>query len=357
MVTSLTSKPKINNVFIYFLNTGKSSHHVSWERLWLWNFASLWKKNKNQKTPTLPCFSKIQGCVPSQTDTPCRFFGTYTCTHGVTSAKNIVSCLSSFMLLQQNITDWVVFEQKFIVHGSGAWKSEMRIPARWGDVPLLGHRLLITSSRGGSLWGLFYKCTNSNHESFTLTIESSPTHPLQPHNTVNLEIRAQHTNFGGKTFRSERHHTLFLWCLSVLTLLQFILRTFPEANESSPKVSYELIWRPLLPLLPALRWPPACPTIWSDRLSSPIIRASLSLGFPCGSAGKESACDAGDLGSIPGLGRSPGEGKGYPLQYSGLENSMDCIVHGVAKSRTRLSDFHSHFTFSTCGCISGYKIQ
>ena len=48
----------------------------------------------------------------------------------------------------------------------------------------------------------------------------------------------------------------------------------------------------------------------------------------------------GDLGSIPGLRRSPGEGKGYSLQYSGLENSMDCIVHGVAKSRTQLSDFH-----------------
>ena len=65
-----------------------------------------------------------------------------------------------------------------------------------------------------------------------------------------------------------------------------------------------------------------------------------TLGFPCSSAGKESTCNAGDLGSIPGLGRSPGEGKGYPLQYSGLENSMDCILHGVAKSRTRLSDFH-----------------
>ena len=56
--------------------------------------------------------------------------------------------------------------------------------------------------------------------------------------------------------------------------------------------------------------------------------------IPCGSAGKESARNAGDLGWIPGLGRSPGEGKGDPLQYSGLENSMDCIVHGVAKSRT-----------------------
>ena len=64
------------------------------------------------------------------------------------------------------------------------------------------------------------------------------------------------------------------------------------------------------------------------------------MSFPCGSAGKESTCNAGDLGSVPGLGRSPGEGKGYPLQYSVLENSMECIVHGVAGSRTRLSDFH-----------------
>ena len=59
-------------------------------------------------------------------------------------------------------------------------------------------------------------------------------------------------------------------------------------------------------------------------------------------AGKESACNVGDVGSIPGLGRSPGEGKGYPHQYSGLENSMDCIVHGVAKSGIQLRDFHYH---------------
>ena len=58
------------------------------------------------------------------------------------------------------------------------------------------------------------------------------------------------------------------------------------------------------------------------------------MGFPGGSSGKESACNAGDLGSIPGLGIFPREGKGHPLQYSGLENSMDCIVHGVAKSLT-----------------------
>ena len=59
------------------------------------------------------------------------------------------------------------------------------------------------------------------------------------------------------------------------------------------------------------------------------------------SCGKESACNAGDLGLIPGLGRSPGEGKGYLLQYSGVENSMDSVDHGVAKSQTQLSDCHS----------------
>ena len=56
-----------------------------------------------------------------------------------------------------------------------------------------------------------------------------------------------------------------------------------------------------------------------------------SLGFPCGSVRKESTHNAGDLGLIPGFGRSSGEGKGYPLQFSGLENSMDCVIHGVHK--------------------------
>ena len=71
------------------------------------------------------------------------------------------------------------------------------------------------------------------------------------------------------------------------------------------------------------------------------------LGFCCGSANKESACNAGDLGLIPGFGRSPGEGKAYPLQDSGLENSMDCTVNGVAESWTRLSDFH----FTSLGVV------
>ena len=77
-----------------------------------------------------------------------------------------------------------------------------------------------------------------------------------------------------------------------------------------------------------------------DPLEKGWTTSPIFLGFPHGSAGKESACNVGDLGLISGLGRSPGEGNGYPLQDSGLENSMDCIVHDVAKSWTQLSDFH-----------------
>ena len=63
-------------------------------------------------------------------------------------------------------------------------------------------------------------------------------------------------------------------------------------------------------------------------------KKNQNMGFLGGSAGKEPTCNMVDLDWIPGLGRSPGEGKGYPLQYSGLKNSMDCIVHWVAKSQT-----------------------
>ena len=81
-----------------------------------------------------------------------------------------------------------------------------------------------------------------------------------------------------------------------------------------------------------------------DRLPTPVF-----LGFPGGSDEKEFTWNAGDLGSIPRFGRSPGEGNSYPLQYSGLKNSMD----GVAKNRTQLSDFH--FTYmkwykTPCNC-------
>ena len=88
-------------------------------------------------------------------------------------------------------------------------------------------------------------------------------------------------------------------------------------------------------------WGQRLPPHWAPRFEWVQLPPE---GFPGGSAGRESTCIEGDLGLIPGLGRSPGEAKGYPLQYSGLENSTDCIVHGVTKSRTRLSDFHLHFT-------------
>ena len=88
----------------------------------------------------------------------------------------------------------------------------------------------------------------------------------------------------------------------------------------------------------------ACCSPWSPKESDTteqlnwielkpyFTSAILPSGFPGGSAGKESACSVRDLGSVSGLGRSPGDGNSYPLQYSGLVNSMDCVVHGVAES-------------------------
>ena len=80
---------------------------------------------------------------------------------------------------------------------------------------------------------------------------------------------------------------------------------------------------------------------WALSATAQGLNPNLAICFLGGSAGKESAGDVGDLGLIPGLGRSPSEGKGYPLQYSGLENSMNCRVHGVTKSQTQLSNFHT----------------
>ena len=80
--------------------------------------------------------------------------------------------------------------------------------------------------------------------------------------------------------------------------------------------------------------------IFRDNINCLIFFLGFNLGFPGGSDSKEFTCNAGDLGSIPGLGRSPGERKDYPLQCSVPENSMDCIVHGVKKSQIRLSNFH-----------------
>ena len=78
---------------------------------------------------------------------------------------------------------------------------------------------------------------------------------------------------------------------------------------------------------PAIQETPVLFLGQEDLLEKDRLPTSVFLGFPGGSADKESDCNVGDLGSIPGLGRSPGEENSYPLQYSGLENAMDCIVH------------------------------
>ena len=87
-------------------------------------------------------------------------------------------------------------------------------------------------------------------------------------------------------------------------------------------------------------------TLFSQVLSVTykLLPSKYPRGYPDSSVGRESACSAGHPSSIPGSESSPGEGKGYPLQYSGLENSMVYIFHGVAKSQTRLSDFHYHLS-------------
>ena len=110
--------------------------------------------------------------------------------------------------------------------------------------------------------------------------------------------------------------------------------------EVSVYVKWASLVAQLIKNLPAMQETPVRFLGQEDPLRRDRLPTQVFLGFPGGSADKESTCNAGDLGSIPGLGRSLGEGKGYPLQYSGLENSMNCIVHGVAKSRTRLSDYH-----------------
>ena len=140
------------------------------------------------------------------------------------------------------------------------------------------------------------------------------------------------------------------------THLYFIFtRSFPQASTGSPEDKAEDLRDPAgsadrkthsfpRPILCLKLKPEASEQDKGQLLGwGQMKQKSTTLrerGFPRGSAGKESARNAGDLGSIPGLGRSPKEGKGYPLQYSRLKNSMDCTVQGVAKSWTRLRDFH-----------------
>ena len=124
---------------------------------------------------------------------------------------------------------------------------------------------------------------------------------------------------------------------------------FPSRRGLTPRGSLEC--NPEIPAFPGEENYKESACNAEDPSSIPGLGKSTreGIGYPlqypwaCGSAGKEPSCNVRDLDSIPGLGSTPGEGKGYPFQDSFLENSMDCIVHGVTKSQTRLSDFHFHF--------------
>jgi len=148
------------------------------------------------------------------------------------------------------------------------------------------------------------------------------------------------------------NHLNFCHPLLLLPSIFPSIRVF--SSELALPIRWPKYWRFSFSISPSYEYSQlaSCRIDWFDLLgvqeSSPtpqfknICFSSLSLlqSFPYSSVGKESTCNVGDRSSIPGLGRSPGERKGYPLQYSGLENSMDCIVHGVAKSQTWLSNFH-----------------
>ena len=146
-----------------------------------------------------------------------------------------------------------------------------------------------------------------------------------------------------------------------------LILTNYQAGLLPPSSTNVLFSQQFLPwLLPAsddqMTWPESWVCI---ILEFPLPNIAIS-GFSGGSGGKESACNAGDWDSIPGLGRSPGEGNGNPLQYFCLENSMDrgtwwATDQGVAKRRTRLSDYHLHFSRlylrRTIGTLQAFRIS
>ena len=156
--------------------------------------------------------------------------------------------------------------------------------------------------------GLILNCSDLGSDSYQpLTVELTG----RPRSETNWTHKAGEV----------KEHLFTAWSNSVFGSINFSLDCFPNLVL----LSCDLI----------LYWEKAS----EDRYLSFYLH---NMGFPCGSADKESACNVGDLGLITELGRSLGEGKGYLLQYLGLENSMDCVFHGVAKSRTHLSDFHLH---------------
>ena len=151
------------------------------------------------------------------------------------------------------------------------------------------------------------------------------------------------------------NHIILYHTLLFLPSIFPIIRVF--SNESALRIRWPKYWSFSFSISPSsgysglisfrIDWFNVAVQGTLESSPAPQLKSISSLAlsllcFPCGSGGKESACNAGDLGCIPGLGRSPAEGKSYPLQYSGLENSMDCTVCGVAKSQIGLSNFHLH---------------
>ena len=135
------------------------------------------------------------------------------------------------------------------------------------------------------------------------------------------------------TWDIRNHDSYFIW-------------TWHCYQELMEKILLVRSWQLRIFMIFLCRWrnqqqtlPQSCLTWSSTQLKNSML-PEQNWGFPGGSAGKESACNAGDLGLIPGLGRYPGKRNSYPLQYSGLKNSIHCTVHVVAKSQTRPSDFH-----------------
>ena len=136
----------------------------------------------------------------------------------------------------------------------------------------------------------------------------------------------------------EKTWKLIFWCLSVYAFMLFNQSwDLWAAWQTIFFLIHCLLYLFMLLLIDFFQ---AHSAMTEFQLSTNGFASYCTEGFPSGSDGKESTCNVGELGLIPGLGRSPGEANSYPLQYSGLENFMDSIVHGIAKSWTQLRGFH-----------------
>ena len=148
-----------------------------------------------------------------------------------------------------------------------------------------------------------------------------PSHPLLPPSPF--------------AFNPSQHQGLLQWsgCSHQVAKYWRFSFSINPLNEYSGLISFRIDWLAILAVQGTLK---SLLQHYNSKASI-LWCSAFFMGFPDGSAGKESTCNVGDLSSIPGLGRSPGERNRYPLQYSGLENSMNCIVHGVTKSQIQLS--------------------